>query len=182
MQIELENFEEKQVSSKIIHQGKVLTLRHDEITLPDGNPARREVLEHPGGVVVIPVLPNGNLLLVRQYRYAISQHLLEFPAGKLEKGEDPFECAKRELEEETGYHANTWIPSGFIYTAPGFCNEKLYFYIAKDLVALDSPNTEDDEFIQLIEMSKQDLKIKIDSLELVDAKTIAGFLKLDSLK
>ena len=153
-------------------------MRHDEITLPDGNPARREVLEHPGGVVIIPVLPNGDLILVRQYRYAISQHILEFPAGKLEKGEDPFECAKRELEEETGYAANIWQSSDYIYTAPGFCNEKLYFYIARDLTQLESPNTEEDEFIQMITTSPQELQNKINLGEVTDAKTICGLLKL----
>lgn len=177
---------ETQISSELIKQGQVLGIRKDIVRLPNGNTGEREVVTHPGGVVVVPVLPNGNYLLVKQYRYAIGQLLLEFPAGKRDKvngsPEDLLLCAKRELEEETGYAANKWESLHFIHTAPGFSNEKLYFYRASDLVALDSPKTEEDEFIILEEYSLETLLAMVKSGKLTDAKTICLILWEAALK
>ena len=160
----------------LIKQGKVLGIRKDTVRLPNGHTGEREVITHPGGVVIVPVLPNGNYLLVKQYRYAIGQLLLEFPAGKRDNMEDLLLCAQRELEEETGYKANHWEPLHSIYTAPGFSNEKLYFYRATDLVKVHEPRTEEDEFLIVEEYTLDNLLSMVKSGEIPDAKTICLLL------
>ena len=170
----LERLKENHTASTVINQGRVLTHRMDDITLPNGDPARREVIQHPGGVVILPVLDDGRFVLVWQYRYAIGQLLLEFPAGKLEKGEDPFECAQRELEEETGYAATQWVDWHYIHTAPGFSDERLYLFRASGLQLLENPKTEDDEFIELVIHTEEELIAMMKNRELTDAKTISA--------
>ena len=121
------NFEEKTLSSEYVYNGKVLDVKRDEILVSNGHKSTREVVEHTGGVVIVAKKEN-KILMVKQFRYPIKTISIELPAGKLEKGENPDFASKRELEEETGYIASVWKSLGYIYTTPGFCDEKLYLY------------------------------------------------------
>jgi ADP-ribose pyrophosphatase len=162
------------LSSTKVHDGKLLKFNIDEVSLPNGNTSEREIVLHPGGVVIIPVTNDGKLVLVEQYRYAVGQLLLEFPAGRLNPGEDPLEAALRELIEETGFRAGNIKLLTHIFTAPGFCNEKLYIYLATNLTAGEQAPDED-EFVKPILLSKEELAAKIKNGEVNDAKTLAGW-------
>lgn len=126
-------FKEKTLDSQMMYDGRIIKVYKDNVELADGKKSFREVVRHSGGVVILAFKDEDTILLVKQYRYPIGEIVLELPAGKLEKGEDPFEAAKRELEEETGYCANKWTDLGYINTSPGFSDEKLYLYLAQDL-------------------------------------------------
>lgn len=169
-------FQEEKVSSKTEFEGVVVNLRVDQAKVLDGSIRRREVVEHNGGVFICAFTNDGKILLVKQFRYPISQELYELPAGKLEIGEDPFECAKRELEEETGHIAKEWEDLGFIHTSPGFSNEKLYVFKARDLVKTQM-NLDDGEFLEPIELTKEEIFDMIKENKITDAKTICGVFK-----
>jgi ADP-ribose pyrophosphatase len=160
------------------YTGRVFNLVIDEIEYPSGNRALREVAEHPGGSVVVPMLNDGNILMVRQFRYPMKKHLLELPAGKLDAGEDPAVCAARELEEETGYVAGSLRKLTAIYTSPGFCSELLHIYLANDLSK--SPRGQQLEEGEL-DLTVEQIPLKhavemIEKGEIVDSKTICGIL------
>lgn len=165
----------KVINSKIVFEGKVFNVRVDNIQYNgSGNLASRQVAVHPGGAVIVPILNNGKIILVKQYRYPHDEIILELPAGKLDKGEEPLHCAIRELKEETGYTSNKIKKLGKIYTTPGFCNEVLHIFLAKDLSAGDHKREEGEEEMELIELSIAEIDEKIRSGEIVDAKTICG--------
>jgi len=165
----------KVIKSNIVFEGKVFDVRVDDIQYNGSkNLATRQVAVHPGGAVIVPVLNNGKIILVKQYRYPHNEIILELPAGKLDKGEDPLNCAVRELKEETGYTSNNIIKLGKIYTTPGFCNEVLHIFLAKDLSAGKHNREEGEEGMELIELSVEEIEEKIKSGEIVDAKTICG--------
>lgn len=165
----------KVIKSETVFNGKVFDVRVDEIQYNDtGNKSFRQVAVHPGGAVVVPVKDDGKIILITQYRYPHNEVVLELPAGKLEKGEDPMECAKRELTEETGYSAKEITKLGKIFTTPGFCSEVLHIYLAKGLKAGNHAREEGEEDIQLVELSLDEIEEKIKSGEIVDAKTISG--------
>ena len=124
---------EKQISSKRIYEGKVVNLRCDTVELADGRTARREVVEHSGGVAVLALDENGCVLMVRQYRYGVGRESLEIPAGKREPGEDPALCGMRELEEETGYRAGSFEPFGSLDPTPAYDSEVIHLFLAKNL-------------------------------------------------
>ncbi|MDX2084207.1 MAG: NUDIX hydrolase [Candidatus Melainabacteria bacterium] len=159
--------------SERLYTGRVISLRVDEVRLAHGGTARREVVEHPGGVVAAPLLPDGRYVLVSQFRYPCGQTLLEFPAGKLERGEDPFAAIQRELVEETGYQAADWQELSVIYTAPGFCDEKLWLYRATNLSPANHHQPDADEQIQVVTLTPTELQQAIASRRIVDAKTLA---------
>ena len=162
------------VKSDVIYRGKVFNTLVDQIEYNSGNKAVREVAEHPGGAVVVPVTSDGKIVMVTQHRFPVNQVLLELPAGKLSKGEDPLLCAVRELEEETGYKSDNVKLLGSIYTTPGYSTEKLWIYLAKDLKPGDH-NREEGEFgMQVFEYSIEEIEKKINSGEIVDGKTICG--------
>ena len=162
------------VKSDVIYRGKVFNTLVDQIEYNSGNKAVREVAEHPGGAVVVPVTSDGKIVMVTQHRFPVNQVLLELPAGKLSKGEDPLLCAVRELEEETGYKSENVKLLGSIYTTPGYSTEKLWIYLAKDLKPGDH-NREEGEFgMQVFEYSIEEVEKKINSGEIVDGKTICG--------
>lgn len=174
-----EAIEEVMLSSQPIFQGRVIRVRKDIIRLVNGKQAEREVAEHPGGIVVCPFLPDGRIVLVRQWRYPLKQALLELPAGKLERKpdgstEEPFPAIQRELEEETGYQAKTWAFLTHIFPAPGFCDEKLYLYKATDLfkpdVAAHTPD--EDENIELVMLTPEEAWARVLSGGITDAKTV----------
>lgn len=180
------NFEEKTLNSKVVFDGKVITVTCDDVEISDGTKSFREVIIHSGGVVVVALKDSDTILLVRQFRYPLKQTVLELPAGKLEIGENPDFAAKRELEEETGYSAKTWKSLGFINTTPGICTEKLYLYLAKDLEFVGE-HPDDGEIIKSEEFKIKDvIKMIIDG-KINDAKTICalsraifeGFIKYD---
>lgn len=165
----------KVTKSETVFHGKVFDVRVDEIEYNDtGNKIFRQVAVHPGGAVIVPAKDDGKIILITQYRYPHNEVVLELPAGKLEKGEDPMICAKRELIEETGYSANEMTKLGKIFTTPGFCSEVLHIYLAKNLTLGNHAREEGEEDIQLVELSLEEIEEKIKCGEIVDAKTISG--------
>lgn len=170
------NFEEKTLDSEYVYRSKIIDVRYDNVEIPTGKKSMRIVVEHSGGVVVVAQKSPETVLMVKQYRYPIKETVLELPAGKLEKGEDPFLAAQRELEEETGYKSNNWQSLGYINTTPGFCNEKLYLYYAKDLEFVGE-HPDDGEIIQCFEYEISEIFNKIKSGEINDAKTICGLTR-----
>ncbi|MDK2871913.1 MAG: ADP-ribose pyrophosphatase [bacterium] len=166
---------EKTLNRMLIYAGKVLNLRVDEVILEDGKKAKREVVEHKGAAVIIPVLDDGKIVTVRQYRYPVGEELIELPAGTLEKEEAPIDAAKRELLEETGYMAKDVQELACFYSSPGFCNEKMHLFLATNLVE-GAQKLESDEKVQVEVYSVDELKEMIRKGEIKDAKTIAGIL------
>ncbi|MFZ5632249.1 MAG: NUDIX hydrolase [Bacillota bacterium] len=166
---------EKTIGSETVYRGKIVNLRVDEVELPNGNNTRREVVEHGGAVAVVPINEKNEVLMVRQYRYPVGKVLLEIPAGKLEKGEDPAACAARELEEETGFKAGSMKHLFSFYSTPGFTNEILYLYLAGGLTHLGI-HPDEDEFIQLHYVPLERALEMVDRGEICDAKSIIGIL------
>jgi ADP-ribose pyrophosphatase len=165
------------VSTEKIYTGKMVSLRRDIVRLPNGKEAFREVVEHPGAVAIVPVLPDGKILLVRQFRHPVGKILLEIPAGKLDSGEDPDECALRELEEETGYRAGTMVRRASIFTGPGFTDEVIHMYIASNLIKTQT-NPDEDEFLEVRAYEAQDVRRMIREGLICDAKTVSGLYLL----
>jgi len=165
------------------YSGKVFDLIVDEVEYPPGNKSIREVAAHPGGSVVVPLLPDGKLILVNQFRYPVQKNVYELPAGKLNPGEDPMFCARRELEEETGYTAGQLKALTAIYTTPGFCNERLYLYLATDLKKSErGQQLEEGEASLTVELFEfQRALDMVNNGEIVDGKTICGILLADRL-
>ena len=156
--------------------GKVLHVTKDTVLVNEDREAEREVAWHPGASAVIPVTAEGNIVLVRQYRYALGKAILEIPAGKLEKGEDPAVCAKRELEEEAGICCDTLEPLGYVYTSPGFSDEVIYLYLGRE-TGTTAQRWDDDEFKDVETYAPETIYAMIDSGELSDAKSIAAFCR-----
>ncbi len=163
-----------------IYNGRVLTMHVDDVLLCNDQKANRECVDHPGGVAVIGVTNDDMLVLVRQFRYPYKETIYEIPAGKLEKGEDPFEAGKREFKEETGGVAEEYISLGEIYPSPGYTNEIIRLYAAKN-ITFEEQNLDDDEFLQVCQISFDELIRRIMSGEIKDAKTIAAAFKLKEL-
>ncbi|MGE5363636.1 MAG: NUDIX hydrolase [Bacteroidota bacterium] len=160
--------------SDTLFRGRVFDLQVDEIEYDSGNKGVRETAIHNGGAVIVPVTEDGKIVMISQYRYPLKQVLLELPAGKLEINEDPMECARRELEEETGYKSANIVKLGSIFTTPGFCTEELHIYMAKDLVS-GNHNREEGEFgMKVFEFTREEIAHKIRIGEIKDAKTICG--------
>lgn len=171
----MDKLTEKYLNSKKVFDGKLLKVYSDEVELPNGKSASREIIRHPGAVAVVPMLDDGRVVMVRQYRYPIGDTLLEIPAGKLDAGEKPEECAVRELAEETGYVARVLKKLTAIVTTPGFTDEVIHIYLAKEL-EMTEQHTDEDEFINIEIYSKEELRVMIDNGTLSDAKTLVGLL------
>ncbi len=171
----MDNKNFKVLESEIIFSGKVFDLQVDQIEYKkSGNKARREVAVHPGGAVILPVTKENKIIFVRQFRYPHKINLLELPAGKLEKGEEPVLCAIRELKEETGYTSDKIIKLGAIHTTPGFCSEILHIFLAEDLTAGDHQREEGEQDMEMIEIAPDEAVKKVIKGEITDAKTICG--------
>ncbi len=168
-------FKEKTLNSQIVFSGKVVKVFKDDIELSDGAKAFREVVKHSGGVVILAI-KDEKIILVKQFRYPMKEVLLELPAGKLEYGEDPFEAAKRELEEETGYCAEKWTDLGFVYTSPGYSDEKLYLYKAENL-HYTCCHPDEGEIIQSFEYPIKEVIKMVNNGEINDAKTLCLLLR-----
>lgn len=163
----------RRLSSKTIFQGKIINLRVDEVELPDGRRSTREIIEHPGAVVIAPVDAEGNVHLVRQYRDAVEELLLELPAGKLDEGEEPIECARRELREELGLVADNWKELATYYASPGFCDEVMYLYLAEGLSATEN-DLDHEEFLEPVVLPLEPLDGLLGQLK--DSKSLTGVL------
>ncbi len=166
----------KVTKNETLFKGKVFDLVVDEIKYDSGNGGIREVAVHPGGAAVLPLKSDGKIVMVKQFRYPMQKVLLELPAGKLEKGEDPMKCAVRELEEETGYKAGKVRKLGAIATTPGFCTEILHIYLAEDLTPGNHNREEGEYGMEILEFTLDEIKEKIKSGEIFDAKTICGVM------
>lgn len=173
-------FEEKTMKSERIYEGRIINLRVDTVELPNKKYSKREIVEHPGAVGIIAITKDDEVILVKQYRKPIEDTLLEIPAGKLEPKEDPQECAIRELEEETGFATDNVEKISEFYTTPGFSNEVMHIYIAKDLKE-GTVNLDDDENIQIIKLPIDEVLYKIKTGEIKDAKTIIAILTYTNL-
>jgi ADP-ribose pyrophosphatase len=164
----------KVTKSETLFHGKVFDLRVDSIEYNSGNTGIREVAVHPGGAVVVPLKDDGKIVLVKQFRYPFKKTMIEVPAGKLDENEDPYLCAKRELEEETGYTAKKVVKLGSINTTPGFCTEELHIFLAQDLKEGNHKREEGEEGMEVIELSFKEVEEMIMRGEITDSKTICG--------
>ena len=162
------------LGTQVLHQGRKFTFVEENYRRPDGTTGRIEKLLHPGAVVIVPQLVNKALILIHQYRPAPRKTLLEFPAGTLEPGESPLECAKREIIEECGYRAANWQELGTLYPAPGFCDEIQHCFLATSLAAATAERDED-EFIAPVHLRIDEVETAISTHALCDAKSIAIF-------
>ena len=167
---------EKTVSTKSVFKGNVLEFKVDTVELPDGKTATRELVCHPGGVAVVPVDSAGNVYLVRQYRKPYEEAVLEIPAGKRDKGEEPLIGAKRELSEETGLIADKYIDLGEFYPSPGYVDEVIYLYLALGLKEGEA-HPDDDEYVEKEKIHIDTLCKMIMENKIKDGKTIAAVLK-----
>jgi len=171
--LEKQNRQEERLDGEVLFEGRMLRLDRDTVRLPNGHESTREVVRHPGAVGIIAILDQ-QVLLVRQYRYAIAQETLEIPAGKLDPQEPPLDCAVRELREETGYRGTMEHISTF-YTTPGFTDEVMHLFLARELV-WDPLTPDDDEFIGVERISWDEAVQRAKQNEFIDAKTILGIL------
>jgi ADP-ribose pyrophosphatase len=171
------NLNEKTISSKEIYSGKIISVRLDRVQLPDGKESKREIVEvvNSGAVGIVPV-KDDRVYLVRQYRKAIEKVLLEIPAGRLEPGEDPLHCAQRELAEEIGFRTENLQRMAFFYSSPGFSNEVLYMYLARDLVRDEAAAKEEGEFLEVESFAIPEALKMVSNGEIEDGKTLIGLL------
>ncbi|SDY59496.1 ADP-ribose pyrophosphatase [Evansella caseinilytica] len=167
----MESFTEKTVKQEYIYKGKIIDLSIHDVVLPDGNPGKREIVSHPGAVAVLAVTEDEKIVLVNQYRKPLEKVIAEIPAGKLEKGEEPLECAKRELEEETGFLADKWTAISSFYTSPGFADEIIYLFLAEDLKP-GQVHTDEDEFVECVKVTLGEALELMKNNIIHDAKTI----------
>ncbi len=173
------DFSERRVSGETVFCGRIVRVDSDEVVLPDGGTATREAVRHPGAAVIVPLADSETVVLAWQYRYPLGRHLLEFPAGKLNSGEDPRRAAARELLEETGYRARRWSHILTAETSPGFCDERAFIYLARDLEYEGHPG-EEGEFVAAEKTPISRAMQMLSDGEITDAKTIIGLLWLQN--
>ena len=174
------SLEEKRLRGEYQYRGRIISLRTDEALLPNGAVAGREVVEHPGGVGVVALTDDRQVLLVRQFRYPYGEILTEIPAGKRDPGEEPLTTGKRELEEETGYRAEHFRPLGVVYPSPGYCDEVIYLYLATGL-HIAAAHPDEDEFLDVLQMPLKEAVRQVLEGRIPDAKTQVALLKTKAL-
>jgi len=163
------------VDSEVIYRGRLLNLRRDQVRLPDGSTAVREVVEHPGSVTILPLVDGDRVMLVRQYRYAVGEETWELPAGGVKPGESPEAAARRELEEETGHAAGELELLTFFYPTPGFCSERMWLYRAGGLTPVRRrPEADEDIRVETVSLARARAMVRQGLIR--DAKTIIGVL------
>lgn len=168
----MKSLEEKTIKTEPVFSGRIIRLQVDEVELPNGNTSTREIVKHPGAVAVIPITSDNKIVMVEQYRKPMEKVLVEIPAGKLEKGEDPAYTAARELEEETGYESQSleWLIS--FYTSPGFADEIVHLYVAKGLTKKkNAASLDEDEFVNVLEVTLEEAIEFVKEQRVYDAKT-----------
>lgn len=170
---------ETTLESERVFGGRLLEVRRDRILLPDGGEATREFIVHPGAVMIVPILDDGRLVMERQWRYPLERVMLEFPAGKLEAGEPPLSCAKRELAEETGYHARQWGRAGVLHNAIAYSNEGIEIWFARGLSA-GPTHLDVGEFLETQLVAVDELDALCASGAVTDGKTLVGLLWLQN--
>lgn len=164
------------LKQRLVYQGRKFNFEVNNLRLPNRSEGDWECIRHPGGALAVPVTPEGKLVLVRQYRFTVQGRLLEFPAGTVEAYEDPLTTIKREIEEETGYRAHEWQELGKFAIAPGYSDEFIFAFLARDLEQLETlPDRDADEDMETVLMSPEELEKAILSGEPVDAKSICSF-------
>lgn len=168
----MSRLEEKTLHTEKIFTGKVISLQVEDVELPNGNTSKREIIKHPGAVAILALTDDDKIVMVEQYRKALEKTIIEIPAGKLEHGEDPVTCAKRELEEETGYGCKEMEHLLSFYTSPGFADEIVHLYIAKRLEKLENAaSLDEDEFVNLMEITLKEAEAYLEEQRIYDAKT-----------
>ena len=172
---------ETTITSKTVYQGHFLALKRDEVGLPDGSTAAREYVIHPGAVMIVAMLPDGRLVMERQYRYPVRQTMIEFPAGKLDAGEGGLACAQRELLEETGYRAKRWAKAGVLHPVIGYATEVIEIWFADELTS-GGRHLDAGEFLDVFVASQTELEDWMQTGALTDAKTIVGMMWLQRLR
>ncbi|MBC7954767.1 MAG: NUDIX hydrolase [Cytophagales bacterium] len=170
---------EELVSSQQVYRGHFLDVRRDEVRLPDGSLAAREYIVHPGAVMIVPLLDDGRVVVERQFRYPMGRVMLEFPAGKLDAGEPPLQCAVRELAEETGYRAREWARAGILHNAIAYSDEGIEVWFARGL-ELGARSLDAGEFLDVDTVTVASLEELAQRGELTDAKTLIGLLWLQN--
>jgi ADP-ribose pyrophosphatase len=160
----------------VLHRYRIFAIIEQALRLPSGRTVVRQVVKHPGAVVIIPQLEDSRLVLIAQYRFAVGTTLLEFPAGTLEPREAPLECARRELIEETGYRADHWRALGIMYPSPGYCDERQHLFVASGLVP-EHAAADEDEILEVKRLTVQEVERAIADGALVDAKSIAAYTR-----
>lgn len=180
----MHKFEEKTTKTESVFKGKVISLQVDDVVLPDGNKAKRELIKHPGAVCVIAITDEKKIILVEQYRKALERPLVEVPACKLESGEEPSYCAERELEEETGYRPGSITHVQSFYTSPGFADELVHVFLAEGLEKVEGGLAADeDEFVELMEVTLSEAEQLAKEERIFDAKTLWAlqYIRLNGL-
>lgn len=174
------NLTETRLSGELVYEGSFLKVDKDLVSLPDGHTATREYIRHPGAVVIIPVFDDGRILLEKQFRYPLQQTFIEFPAGKIDAGEDPLLCAQRELREETGYSASEWSFVCTIHNAIAYSDEHLDIYLAKGLQA-GKASLDEEEFLEVFTATLPEMLSWIKSGQITDVKTVIGTFWLEKI-
>lgn len=171
---------ETELSSETVYQGRLLHVKCDRVRLPSGHESTREYIVHPGAVVILPVFENGDVLLERQHRYPLHRDFIEFPAGKIDPGEDDLTCGKRELREETGYEAREWSHVTTLYPSIGYANERLEFYCARQLEFVGG-DRDVDEFLEVLRVPFDEAMAWLESGKICETKTVVGMFWLQKL-
>jgi len=174
-----DHLREVPVASQPVFDGRLLHVRLDTVRLPDGGTATREYVVHPGAVMVVPLLDDGRLVIERQWRHPLGRAMLEFPAGKIDPGEDVLACAVRELAEETGYRAREWARAGLLHNAVGYSNERIEIWFARGLVA-GTASLDEGEFVDVSSATLDELLLLAQRGELTDGKSLIGLLWLQN--
>ena len=172
------DFTETTVSSKTVYRGRLLHVLEDAVRLPDGKPARRETIKHPGAVAMVPFLDARTVVLVRQFRYSLGRHFHEIPAGKIDHGEDPLQTARRELREECGYEAGEWRHLTTLHPCIGYSDERIELYLARQLTDVGHA-PDDGEFIEVAPLGLAEALRRVRDGTLTDVKTIIGLMWAD---
>jgi len=175
------NMIEKTTATKYEFKGRILNTRVDDVLLPDGSKSKREIIEHSGGVGVIALTDDDCICLVRQYRHPYGEVIYEIPAGKLEVGEEPLVCGKRELSEEAGYTAENWQSLGVIYPTPAYCSEKIHIFLADNLTKGDV-HLDQGEFVESVMLPLKNAVQMVMTGEIKDAKTQIAILKVSAMR
>lgn len=163
------------ISSEVVAEGGILTVKRDQVRLPNGHASYREYVMHPGAVVIVPLLPNGNVVLEKQFRYPLHQVFIELPAGKIDMGEEILITGQRELLEETGYSATEWVKLGHQHPCIGYSNEVIHMFLARGLT-LGSHQRDEDETLEVFEASFEHCLTMIQNGQITDGKSIVALL------